>query len=475
MKKNFTKIILLIFMLLIGISSVSAASFNVSVGSRSLTKGGSTRLTISGSDVTGRFNISSSNPSVVSISEDRAWIENNSYTITLTALNVGTSTITISPSGVSNGSGSPVSLGAKSIQVTVSLPREKATDNNLRSLSVEGFEISPAFSKSVLDYSLTVPEGTKKIKINASVNESHASVSGAGVVEVTEGINNFSIVVKAENGSKKTYNLSVNVIDENPINVDINGNKYTLVKLRDNLSCPELFKENEITIEEALIPTCFNEKLNYTLVGLKSEDGKVENYIYNDNKYEKYIEVIGNSLKVIILDYNGDLDGFNKVKEKINDVEYNVFKSDKSTKTFVVYGANIETGKKDFYVYDTVNKTFSIFETEQVEDLNNLSNLNNTYIYVIIAFGIALLLSIICIISLSASKKKIIKKFKEQNKDNKSDIINKKKKIEVKEKNDNDIEEIISEEEKTETYNIMKDDNNKRKKKSKKKEIKEND
>lgn len=224
MKKIILKITILLSTMFIGIGVVDAASFKISA-TKNLSKGTTTKLTIKGSDVTGRFNIKTSNASVVSISEDRVWIENNTYTITLNALSVGTATITVTPSNTSDGSGNSVSLSAKTIKITVSLPREKSTDNTLSSLSIDGFEISPSFNKDTLDYEVNVQEGTTSIKINANATSKYASVTGTGTKDVIEGINNFAIVVKSESGSERIYNLVVNVIDQNPINVEVNGNK----------------------------------------------------------------------------------------------------------------------------------------------------------------------------------------------------------------------------------------------------------
>ena len=56
---------------------------------------------------------------------------------------------------------------------------------------------------------------------------------------------------------------------------------------------------------------------------------------------------------------------------------------------------NVENGEKGLYVYDSVNKTFSGYDTEYIE---YLLNQNKTYLYVIIAFGCGLFLSLVCII-----------------------------------------------------------------------------
>ncbi len=452
MKKNIRKILLLIFVMFLNVSVVKAASFSINVGSKSLTKGGSTKLTISGNDVTGRFNITSSDPSIISVSEDRAWIENDSYTINLSALKVGTATITITPSGVSDSNGNSTSLGAKSVQITVSLPREKSTDNNLKSLSVEGYEITPSFSKDVTDYQVTVQEGVTNIKINALANESHATVTGTGNIDIVQGINNLSIVVKSESGKDKVYTLVVNVIDQNPINVTVDDKTYSIVKLKDNFKCPELYTDKEIVIENIPIPACYNEKINYTLVGLKSEDGTIESFIYNNGKYEKYNELMGNSLRIVILEADDDLIGLKKTKSLINGTSYSAMTFENTSTSYIVYGLNVATGKKDYYIYDSINKTFALYDTKPLEEL---SKLNEIYLYVIIAFGIGLLLSLICIISLSKRKKKLNVKSEEENFNNEP---SKKSKKAKKEKMDEEIKENIIKEDVNELKEIIAND-----------------
>lgn len=346
-------------------------------------------------------------------------------------------------------------------------------DNNLKSLKVEGYDLSPTFNKDKLDYTVTVPEGTTSIKVNAVPNDSKADVSGEGAIEVSEGINNIKIVVRAENGSEKTYNLAVNVIDQNPINVEVDGTNYTVIKLKKNYICPELFDESEITIGDFQIPACVNGKINYTLVGLKKEDGTIEHFIYDNGKYTKYSEIVGTSLKIIALDYNGEVDGLIKTKETINDKVHQVFKFSDSSRFYVVYGMNVETGEKDFYVYDSKNNTFNLYDTEYI---NHLKELNKTYLYVIIAFGLGLFLSLICVISLSRSNsklKKIRKKelLKEENSnDNKKEIPEKVK----KDKKKNTIKEEVKEQkeetnEDTQVYDLFEDDKKKKVKKTKQK------
>lgn len=356
---------------------------------------------------------------MVGYTDTSAGIKKKTYTFTFKTLKNGSTDVSIGSYDVYalDESEMKITTSKKTIKIITQseLEASYSKDNNLKNLSVDGYTITPAFNKDTLNYTVDVPEGTTSVKVNASANDSKASINGTGNIEVSEGTNNIKIVVRAENGSEKTYNLVVNVKDQNPINVNIDNNNYTVIKLKNNYTCPDTFIDSEITIDGINVPACYSENLGLTLVGLKASDGSVVNYIYNNGIYERYLEATGTSLKIIIKEYNGDLEGFVKTKAEINGEEYQVFNISDTSKTYVVYGINVETGEKNFYTYDTINKTFSIYDPEGLEDLKEL---NKTYLYVIYAFGGALLLSILCMLSLSSSKRKIIKKIKNMNKSN---------------------------------------------------------
>ncbi len=368
-------------------------------------------------------------------------VKSKTYTFTFKTLKTGSTKISVSSyEAYAFADLSELSLTSSSKTIKIITQKELeasySKDNNLKSLVVEGYELTPEFSKDNLNYVVNVPEGTTSVNVKATKNDNTATVQGDGTIEVAAGTNNIAIVVRAQNGSEKTYNLAVNVIDQNPINVKVDNKDFTVVKLRNNYTCPDLFTESEIEIDGFKVPTCVNDKINYTLVGLKENDGTITNYIYNNNTYNKYIETTGTSLKIIILDYDKEVNGLIKTKEKIDDIDYDVYKYNDNSKNFVVYGMNIETGDKDFYVYDSINKTFTSYDHKQLDDLEET---NKIYLYVIVAFGVSLLLSFICIISLSSGKKKLKKIIL-----NNSDVLSKrdnKKERKNKEKDKNEIEE----------------------------------
>ena len=138
--------------------------------------------------------------------------------------------------------------------------RAKSTNNNLNSLSIDGYTLDQEFNKDVFDYSVTVKEGTEKINVNAKVADGNAKVSGTGTLDVSEGVNDIKVVVTAEDGSKKTYNIKVMVLEFEPIKVNVLGNEYTVVRKRKSLpSVSEYFTENTVTINEEVIDSYYYE------------------------------------------------------------------------------------------------------------------------------------------------------------------------------------------------------------------------
>ena len=397
-----------------------------------------------------------------------AGTKSKSYTFTFKAKKTGSTKLyMVNYMAVANDDMSEIDLSANSKTISIitqeQLEASYSKDNNLKSLEVEGYQITPEFNKDTLDYSVTVPEGTKMVNVIATKNDGKATVSGDGEVELVEGANNLKIVVRAENGSEKTYNLVVNVIDEHPINVTDAGTNYTVIKVRESFTCPALYTDSEVTIGEFTIPACHNDRTNYTLVGLKDKEGNVVSFIYDNGKYTKYKEIVGTSLNIIVLNYDGVLDKLTKVNVKIDGQNYEVFRLNDDSKFYVVYGMNVATGKKDFYTYDTVNKTFTLYNKELTDALLKQ---NNLYFYVIIVFGVGLFLSLICIISLNVNRKKAKKAIDDVNLkiDKKS---KKKEKEEVKEEKDVNEIEVVSDEEDEEEYNILEEDKKKKKRKRK--------
>lgn len=81
--------------------------------------------------------------------------------------------------------------------------------NYLSALSIGGYNYTPEFSGAVDQYNLTVDSTVTNICISATPADIYATVGGTGNVPVYVGTNVYHVVVKAQNGSTKTYTITV--------------------------------------------------------------------------------------------------------------------------------------------------------------------------------------------------------------------------------------------------------------------------
>lgn len=98
-------------------------------------------------------------------------------------------------------------VGTVSYSKTVAAPL--STDNKLASLNVSNATISPAFNASTTNYTASVPFDVSKLNVTAKAADSKATVSVNSPTLTPNGTSYVTITVTAENGSTKTYTISV--------------------------------------------------------------------------------------------------------------------------------------------------------------------------------------------------------------------------------------------------------------------------
>ena len=86
---------------------------------------------------------------------------------------------------------------------------EESDDKSLRSLTVDGYILSPQFSSDVTEYTLTVGLDVTSLDIEAIPTDEASEVTITGNDELLEGTNTVEIVVTAEDGTERTYTINV--------------------------------------------------------------------------------------------------------------------------------------------------------------------------------------------------------------------------------------------------------------------------
>ena len=409
-----------IIYIIIGLLAFNVSLFNIkalgaSANTTSTTVGSNVVVTIDASGYAGSFSITSSNSGVLSGGSNNTWIDDSKQTFVFKAQSAGSATITVKGTAASYASGADENL-SKSITVNVGAKAvvNLSNDNYLKALSVEGHELSQAFSKDTLEYGVELEPDTTSINIVATANHSGATVSGAGTVEVQDGDNRIEIVVTAENGSQRKYIINANVKEYDPITVKVDNSDYTLVRKKGVLTAPTGYEETTVTIDGNEIPAFKSKVTGYTLVGLKDSNGNTNLYVYKDKKYTLYKEYTFNKVVLYPLQWNKkDIpDNYKKYTITYNDEKIEAYKLKKSSKYALIYGMNVETGEKHIYMYDANEDTLQIYNDEEVKVIKKQ---NSLYLKIAIGLGsLSIVLLIIMLVSLIKKTKKL--KVKQMNK-----------------------------------------------------------
>ena len=105
-----------------------------------------------------------------------------------------------------------------------SLPASGDMNNNLSSLSVDGYSISPNFDEDVITYETFVPNGTTEVVVNATAQSSKATVTGTGTISLNDEDTDVTITVTSETQDEKRYTVTIKKVLGNTGNNDDNGN-----------------------------------------------------------------------------------------------------------------------------------------------------------------------------------------------------------------------------------------------------------
>lgn len=188
----------------------------------------------------------------------------------------------------------------KTYNIVVNKPDPRSKNNNLKSLSIIGGTID--FNKNTTSYLIKVEHDVENVTISAQAEDSKANVSGTGTKTLKDYVNEFKVVVKAENESTKTYIVKVARKDESGnygklstnnsvksiriTNYDIKFNKDTK---KYNLLVDEDVSEVEIKVtpndSKATVSiennTDLKVGLNKVIVKVTAENGDANEYLFN--------------------------------------------------------------------------------------------------------------------------------------------------------------------------------------------------
>lgn len=437
------KIKLIIFLLIITLISskvVFASSVSIKVSSGTITKGETVTVTAVVSADSGIYTTEgtlSCSGAGASASANMGYEDmdtkynSKSFPLTIKATTSGTITCTTSnvklrELAVDRGydlNNAKVTIKVNEPVVIKKPTKEYSSNNYLKSLEVEGYELTPTFNKETKEYTLEVPNGTEKVNIKADKENGYAKISGTGEIKVNEGINKIEIKVTAENGNERIYILNITVKELNPIEVVIDKNKYNIIRKEpENITIPSNYEKSTITMNEEEVLCYKNSKTNSILMILQDEKGNNNLYTYDEKtkKYTLYNSLTMGDTTIGLLDMPSSMvpKGYSKVSFKYNNNKIDGYQYIEKNKTyaaddkvkgsdfFLIYGINEKTGEKALYVYDKLEGTIQRFN----EDLVNAYKDENNKYFLYMLISLALLAISIITLSIVLIKQKKNKK-----------------------------------------------------------------
>ena len=233
----------------------------------------------------------------------------------------------------------------------------KSNNNNLNALSISNVTLNPAFNSSITTYNSTVENSVSSVTVNATKAHDKASVSGTGTVNLNVGTNIVKVEVTAEDGSKKTYTVTITRKEEEKVDpstvtpdkiINVSGYKndsnnitgftvgqdiskvISLLKGKVSNSTVKMYNSNNKEITSGIISTgqkitiTMNGKTsnyNVIIVGDTNGDGKISAQDFS--KVKSYIigtgSISGSYIKAADANKDGKVSAqdFSKIKSHI--------------------------------------------------------------------------------------------------------------------------------------------------------------
>ena len=263
----------------------------------------------------------------------------------------------------------PGPVESKTASVNILKPKYYSSNNYLKNLSVEGYDIG--FNKDKMSYDVTLKETKTSIVINAEKQEATQTISGIGEVSLEEGMNKKEIEVKAENQSVRIYTLNIFVPEKAPLKIKVNDKEYSVI--RKKIEDISGFTKDKIKLKDEEIEVLKNDK--YTILYVKDEKGNISKVLKDKENYK------------MILDFNNTLYAIEGKKEIKNNYEY--FKA-----------LNLTTSKENNYRFELTEKTLQIEENKK-----EIKKINIDKVVIIVLSSILIITYLIFIVAYLKKRK----------------------------------------------------------------------
>ena len=159
-------------------------------------------------------------------------------------------------------------------------------NNNLSSIKVEGFQLSPVFNAEKTQYIVWLPYETESIKVSGTAADKKATVEVVGGTGLVAGADNeVKVVCTAENGEKKTYTIIAKRAASH--DAPVAPITYTVFWVVDGTVTTETYEAGTVPTFKGETAKAADEQYTYTFKGWDKEPAAVTADVTYVAQYEK--------------------------------------------------------------------------------------------------------------------------------------------------------------------------------------------
>lgn len=303
------------------------------------------------------------------------------FVITFKAKAEGTSSFSFSSTEISDVDFNYFSNVSASSKVSVQKEKPLSSNNYLKSLKLSSGTLSPAFSKSVLNYTVKVPNSTTTMLLTPTVEDSTATTKVTGSSKLQVGSNTRKVTVTAQNGATRTYTIKIEraaatgdtsstpsqvtppVSSEEPAEnvIYIDGQAMKVVDELPSDVIPKGFSATVAKLGDRDVMALTNNAGTLTMLYLQNSEGENKFFIYDstDISYYPYqpLTVLGQGFILMDPKKADNLPaGFAESSLEIGDATYAAWENDSFKGYYLLYLCN-DKGDTGFYCYDSTEGT----------------------------------------------------------------------------------------------------------------------
>lgn len=328
---------------------------------------------------------------------------NLSFSMTFKALKTGKTTINNYENFIVDSNEELMNVTPGWSTVTINAPYTASGNNNLSALSISPGTLSPGFSAGTTSYSASVSNSTTSVAVSAKAADGKAKVAVWGNTGLSVGNNTITVQVTAENGSKKTYTITVNraagstggntggnapAPDDTPspsptatpepqVTVTLPDDTQLPVsnQLPEGVSVPAGFEQSQLEVDGQTIPTAVHQDGGLVAVYLAGDEGHPAGfYFYNEKTREvqAMTPVAMSTGKLTLVDLPQELvvpEGYTSTLMELGGQQHTLLVPDDTEEPnhYIVYAMD-EEGKLGLYLYDVEQESFQRYQFTQLGD-----------------------------------------------------------------------------------------------------------